>query len=94
MGSQPWCRRIGFTLIELLVVVAIIIILAAILFPVFVAARDKARSVTCMNDMGQLGKAFLIYISDADDRYPGPGQMGNAQQRFYFSRIKRIRQLI
>jgi len=35
----------AFTLIELLVVVAIIAILAAILFPVFARAREKARQV-------------------------------------------------
>ena len=33
----------GITLIELLVIIAIVFILAAILFPVFAAARDNAR---------------------------------------------------
>ncbi|MEI6513864.1 MAG: prepilin-type N-terminal cleavage/methylation domain-containing protein, partial [bacterium] len=51
----------AFTLIELLVVIAIIVILAAILFPVFAAAREKARSVTCLNNMSQLGRAMMIY---------------------------------
>jgi len=37
------CKREAFTLIELLMVIAIIAILAAILFPVFAQARDKAR---------------------------------------------------
>ncbi|MEI6511768.1 MAG: DUF1559 domain-containing protein [bacterium] len=69
-------RKFGFTLIELLVVIAIIVILAAILFPVFAAAREKARSVTCINNFGQLGKAFLAYSSDYNDRLPGDGQMG------------------
>lgn len=37
----------GFTLIELLVVVAIIAVLAAILFPVFARARENARRASC-----------------------------------------------
>ena len=41
-------RKHGFTLIELLVVVAIIAVLAAILFPVFAGAREKARQSACL----------------------------------------------
>ena len=37
------CPANAFTLIEVLVVVAIIASLAAILFPVFAATREKAR---------------------------------------------------
>jgi prepilin-type N-terminal cleavage/methylation domain-containing protein len=62
--------RSGFTLIELLVVIAIIAILAAILFPVFVSAREKARQSTCLNNMGQLGKAFRMYIDDNNGMFP------------------------
>ncbi len=47
--------RTGFTLIELLVVIAIIAILTAILFPVFAQARAKARQMTCVSNMRQLG---------------------------------------
>ena len=42
-------HRQGFTLIELLAVVAIIAILAGVMFPVFAQARDKARQVSCFN---------------------------------------------
>ena len=48
-------RRSGFTLIELLVVIAIIAILAAILFPVFAQAREKARGISCLSNVKQIG---------------------------------------
>lgn len=62
-------KRYGFTLIELLVVIAIIAILAAILFPAFMAAREKSRQSVCINNMGQLAKAFRMYLDDYG-RYP------------------------
>jgi len=63
-------RRKGFTLIELLVVIAIIAILAAILFPVFAAAREKARQVTCLNNLKQLSTALQLYGGDWNQKYP------------------------
>jgi prepilin-type N-terminal cleavage/methylation domain-containing protein/prepilin-type processing-associated H-X9-DG protein len=60
-------RRRGFTLIELLVVVAIIAILAAILFPVFAQAREKARQTACLLNQKQLGMAVLMYEQDYDE---------------------------
>ena len=60
----------GFTLIELLVVIAIIAILAAILFPVFAKAREKARQISCLNNMKQLGLGFIQYMSDNDGVTP------------------------
>lgn len=58
----------GFTLIELLVVIAIIATLAAILFPVFAKAREKARQITCVSNMKQLGLAMMMYSQDYDEQ--------------------------
>lgn len=63
-------RRSGFTLIELLVVLAIVAILASILFPVFAQARLKARQSTCLSNLKQLGLAALMYTSDYDATFP------------------------
>jgi prepilin-type N-terminal cleavage/methylation domain-containing protein len=57
----------GFTLIELLVVVAIIAILAAILFPVFTQARESAKKTACLSNLKQIGLAIRLY-SNADPK--------------------------
>jgi prepilin-type N-terminal cleavage/methylation domain-containing protein/prepilin-type processing-associated H-X9-DG protein len=61
----------GFTLIELLIVIAIIAILAALLFPVFGTAREFARADSCMSNEKQLALAMLMYVEDADEVFPG-----------------------
>jgi prepilin-type N-terminal cleavage/methylation domain-containing protein/prepilin-type processing-associated H-X9-DG protein len=60
----------GFTLIELLIVIAIIAILASILFPVFARARESARRSSCASNLKQLGLGFAQYVQDYDERYP------------------------
>jgi prepilin-type N-terminal cleavage/methylation domain-containing protein/prepilin-type processing-associated H-X9-DG protein len=63
--------RSAFTLIELLVVIAIIAILAAILFPVFAQARERARAISCISNMRQLGLGMIMYAQDWDETFAG-----------------------
>src|ERR1043166_7979072 len=68
--STAALRPQAFTLIELLVVIAIISTLAAILFPVFMAARAMARRTVCISNLRQQGLALQMYREDDGDCPP------------------------
>ena len=59
----------GFTLIEILIVVAIIAILASLLFPAFKGARERGRQTACATNLHQIGLAVSLYRND-EKRYP------------------------
>ncbi|MBI3911837.1 MAG: DUF1559 domain-containing protein [Armatimonadetes bacterium] len=76
-------RQHGFTIIEILVVIAVLAILAAMLFPVLVQAREAARRSVCQSNLRQIGMAFTQYVSDFDGAYPSTGNYNLWQGRYW-----------
>lgn len=76
-------RRRGVTLVELLVVIAVIGILAGLLLPAVMSARESARRAQCGNNLKQLGSAVQQFHHLNDSMPPYWGSMRNAGgQRF------------
>src|SRR5262249_24980833 len=61
---MPRLFRAGFTLVELLVVISIIALLLAILLPALGGARERAKTVYCTANLGELSRCATLYTTD------------------------------
>jgi prepilin-type N-terminal cleavage/methylation domain-containing protein/prepilin-type processing-associated H-X9-DG protein len=66
----------GLTLIEVLVVVFVLAVLAAMILPGGSSPR-KARRISCVNNLKQIGLAYLIWAGDNGNKYPMAISMTN-----------------
>jgi prepilin-type N-terminal cleavage/methylation domain-containing protein/prepilin-type processing-associated H-X9-DG protein len=82
--------RGGFTLVELLAAIAIIIILAALLFPLAQMAIGKSQQAICLGNMRTISGWIMAYTADRNGAYPPSndcacysyGPMGGAPSRY------------
>jgi len=70
MRFTGYRARCGFTLMELMVVILIIVVLAALLFPVLGGVREKALRTVCLGNLRHLAMASIQYASENGGQLP------------------------
>ena len=70
-------RRNAFTLIEVLVVIALLGLLAAMIFPVLSQAKVPAKGTVCLSNLHSIDLGISLYAQDADSKYPYAVDPGN-----------------
>jgi len=68
-SSQKWII-IAVVAGAAFMLLAALAIFAAILFPVFGRAKEKAQATVCLSNVKQLGVALMMYTTDYEERLP------------------------
>src|SRR5688500_6232974 len=71
MKTRRQERRAGFTLLDLVALVAVVAIFAVLAFPIFVQSAADARTALCAGNLGQVGRAVLMYSDEHNGVLPG-----------------------
>jgi len=69
-NRRPRVIEGGFTLVELLVVVSVLLMLSALLLPVFQSAKESGKRSQALVQMKQIGGSIHLYSSASDERFP------------------------
>ena len=78
--------RQGFTLIETLVVMGIVSVLAGLLLPVLLHARESAHRTQCLTNVKNIALAIDMYLTDWDRYWPSDMRQ---EVVAYFSKVPR-----
>src|SRR5436190_22078476 len=77
MNARPFSKiltpapvKAAFTLVELLVVIAVVATLAGLLLPSLSRAKEKGRTILCLNNLKQLQLAAVLYATDNRELLP------------------------
>ena len=74
----------GLTLIEVLVVLVVVIILAVFFVPSIKSSR-KPKSIICVNNLRQIGSAFVMYADDNNGKFPFQTSVTNVPAELIYS---------
>src|SRR5947199_10765582 len=69
-------KNAGFTLVELMIVMAIIMVLAVVAVPSYIAAMRSAREAVLKEDLHVLRNAIDSYTADKPKAPQGPDDLG------------------
>lgn len=67
----------AFSLVELLIIVAVVAVLAAVMFPVLAKANPATKTNQDITNLQQIGEAVLLYQNDADGMLPPTSTLEN-----------------
>ena len=62
-------KQFGFSMLEVMVVIAIIAILAAMLLPALMRAKDRARRIVCASNQKQLVVGMVNFAGDRNRKF-------------------------